>query len=466
MRSFTSAGVGALIAMTAACGGEDSPGGGPGGSITGRERIGWDQQAISQQELTGLRYILWIDDVPGDMSGVTCESWRGGVSPCSGALRSMPPGTHELAISAVAPDGTQSPRSASLSVTVTRSNLTFNGDLLGTPTTGAAHSAVDVSTSAGLLRVEALTDALTDVTDLAVTDDGRVFVAERGGTVRVWADGALRATPALVVDDLTTEGKGGLLSVALSPDFDRTGHAFVAYTAPTGFRIARYRDAGGSWAERAVVFETQPESVYTAAVARFGPDGRLYVALDDEGDAAARDDLGTFGGKVLRLNPDGSVPDDQPGFSPVHVTGVRQPRGLTWAPAADRLWIANGGRDDREAGTIDVARRTAETARRGARRTVVARFALPEGDAPAAAILYRGEAFKPWEGDLLVSLQRSGQLWRLDVDAADPDAVVASEILLDGSYGPLRAMTVASDGSVFAASERRLLRLMSPTALP
>lgn len=462
MRPLTSVGIGVLAVWTAACGGESGPDpGGPGNQITGRERIGWDQPASSQEELNNLRYLLWIDDVSGDMSAVTCEPLRSGTAACTGALRPMSPGQHRLALSAVAPDGIQSTQSAPIIVTVSgTSRLTAGEDALA-PTAAASSEQADASGPSptdGPVRVDTLADDLGEVTDLAATGDGRVFAAERDGGVRVWSGGLLQSSPVLTLDDVVTEGGTGLLSLTLAPDYDRTGHVYIAYTSPTGLRVARYREVAGTWAERAIVFETLPDSAYTAALVRFGPDGRLYLALDDEGDAQARGDLGSFSGKVLRLNPDGSVPDDQPGYSPVHVADVRRPRGLGWG-LRDRLWIANGEGAEPASGTLDVARADEAAAPRLGRRVVAARYALPDGDAPAAAVLYRGEAFTAWDGDLLVSLLRSGQLLRLDLDPANPDAVAATDIVLDGAHGPARAMTVASDGTIFLATERRLLRL-------
>lgn len=463
MRPLTFVGVGLVAMMTAVCGGDSGsdPGPPPGNEITGRERIGWDQPAANQQELNGLRYLLWIDDVSGDMGGVTCEPLRSDVAACTGALRPMSPGQHRLSLSAVAPDGMQSTQSAPIFVTVAGGARLTTGEGVLAPAEDADRGQADAAApdpAGGQPRVDILADDLDDVTDLAATNDARVFAAERHGAVRVWSGGSLRSTPVLALDDAVTEGGGGLLSLTLAPDYERTGHVYVAYTAPTGFRVARYREVAGTWAERAVVFETQPDSAFTAAVVRFGPDGRLYLALDDEGDAQARGDLGSFSGKVLRLNPDGSVPADQPGYSPVHVADVRRPRGLGWA-LGDRLWIANDAGADAGSGTLDVAWADEETASRRARRVVAARYALPDGDAPAAAVLYRGDAFTAWDGDLLVSLRRSGQLLRLDLDPASPDAVLATDIVLDGTLGSARAMTVAPDGTIFLATDKRLLRL-------
>jgi len=325
------------------------------------------------------------------------------------------------------------------------------------PTIQREADASKENTIAGGPRVAVIADDLVDVTDVAATVDGRAFVAERHGAVRMWSPENAESTTVLTLDDVVTERGTGLLSVALAPDYERTGYVYVGYTTATGFRVARYRDLAGTWAERAILFETQPDSVYTAAVVRFGPEGRLYVALDDEGNPQARVDLGSLSGKVLRLNRDGSVPDDQPGYSPIHVADVRRPRGLGWTPVGDRLWIANGA--DAEAGSVDVARLDMSSEPRAARRVVVARYSFPDGDVPGAVALYRGEAFKLWDGDLLVGLLRSEQLLRLDLDPADPDAVTSSDIVLDGTYGPIRAMTVAPDGTLVVASERQLLRL-------
>jgi hypothetical protein len=103
--------------------------------------------------------------------------------------------------------------------------------------------------------------------------------------------------------------------------------------------------------DRAVLLDGVPAaSVSAAAALRFGPDGKLYAAFDDGGDARRRGDAASLNGKVLRLNTDGTTPADAPGGNPVFAAGYGSPIALDWDPATATLWVA-----DRAAGAAAFA---------------------------------------------------------------------------------------------------------------
>lgn len=450
--------------LLAACQGDSEPGPGPGpggtGELRGGERLAWDQLVEDAATVNSLRFRLWIDDLPDEMSGISCEP-AAPSSACSGVLPGMSGGPHTLALSAVAADGTEGPRSTPLQVTVVASGtggrLIFHDGLPALADTSPAAMAGDSSTGGGGaadgVDVQTLTDALIEPTDIVALPDGRVVVAERRGVVRLLVDGVLRAEPMLTLDDVSTEGGSGLLSLALDPDFPRNGLVYLGYTAETGFRIARHRIVDGRLGERSIVFETSPDRPYAAAVLRFGPDRQLYVGLDDEGDASRGGDLGAVSGKLLRLNSDGSVPRDQPGFSPVYAASLRAPRALDWSVAPPGLWVAEGSGP--VAGLLTVL----QPGGADRRAAIVARYAMPDADVPVAAAFYHGAAFQAWTGDLLVGLGVSGQLLRLRLDPADGTRVSSTAIVLDGSAGPIRALSLGVEGAVYVAGDHTLLRL-------
>src|SRR4029077_12032505 len=131
---------------------------------------------------------------------------------------------------------------------------------------------------------------------------------------------------------------GGLLSIALDPAFERTHWVYAIYTTASSasgapmFRLARFREGQDPPAARTVLLDDIPVSpIRPAASIRFGADGTLYIALDDGGSAGSAGDLGSFNGKMLRLNADGTTPADQ--ASPVYSLEQRSPRGFDWQPA-------------------------------------------------------------------------------------------------------------------------------------
>lgn len=451
-----------LGGLSAACQGESesAPAPAPPSSeLRGGERLGWDQQVEDPNQ--SLTFRLWVDGQTREMTSIVCGQASGaGVRACSGILPGMTAGTHFLSVSAVAPDGTEGPQSAPLQVTVASpgtSRLIFHEDLPGaTGTTGSA-GRTEITASGEpvgpVVHLEVLVDDLREPTDVAVAADGRVLVTERAGAVRVVVDGVVQSAPMLMIDDVTTDAGSGLLSLELDPEFARNGFVYLGYTADTGFRVARYRAVAGTLGDRSIVFETSPDRPYTAADVRFGPDRQLYVALDDEGDPGLSGDLGSMSGKVLRLNTDGSVPADAAGFSPVYAADLRAPQALDWSPTDQGLWIAEG--NTAASGLLTVLRDDAASRR----AAIVARYTLPHGDVPSAALFYRGAAFRGWTGDLLIGLKGSGQLLRLRLDPADATKVIATAIVLDGTAGPIRALAEAADGSVFVAGDHALMRL-------
>src|SRR5262249_2939873 len=110
------------------------------------------------------------------------------------------------------------------------------------------------------------------------------------------------------------------------------------------FNLARFREAGGTLADRVVLLDGVRASTQPHASLRFGPDGKLYAAFDDGGDLRLASVPSSPNGKILRLNPDGTTPNDQPRGSPVLSSGVSSPRGIDWHRTTNRLWAADATR--------------------------------------------------------------------------------------------------------------------------
>ena len=307
------------------------------------------------------------------------------------------------------------------------------------------------------LRLQTVSGGLNEPTDLAVTPDQRVLVAQRLGDVRIVSNGLLQTRPAVTLDDVWSGDGAGLLGIAIDPAFSQNHYVYVVYTTVSGFRVARFREVAGTLGERAILLDGISTSAQASAALRFGPDGKLYVSFDDGGDASRAGDLGSFNGKVLRVNADGSVPSDQAGLTPVFVADVGAARAFDWAPRGD-FWIAEGRADG--SGLLDAVTDEPRTGRRG---RIVARYRLPDGRVPSSAFFYRGGLIKEWTGDLLIALPDSGQLVRLQLDPADGTRVVTSEIVLDTAAGRIRAVTGSTDGLVYLANDEQLLTL-SPAA--
>ncbi|MGE3704287.1 MAG: sorbosone dehydrogenase family protein [Vicinamibacterales bacterium] len=420
--------------------------------------MGWDQRAESQDALSALTFFMYVDDVRQLLGEASCSPLSGQqIAECSARLPPMSPGLHSVSMVAVDGEGRESLRSTTYQVNVVPGANATAGVVSGAaapePPVGAS---ADAAAAAVGRRIVAT--GLREPTDLATTPSGSVLVAERAGTVRLVRDGTDAALPILSLDDVALD-TGGLLGLAVDPDYARTGFVYVVYTAADGYRVARYQHANDRLVDRVVLLDGVAAGAGATAALRFGPDGRLYVAFGAERDERLAADAAAYNGKVLRLNADGTVPDDQAGFTPVYASNVIAPRGLAWMPDARALWIA-AGQDG--SGVLNVVRQEGERLRRG---RLAARYATPEAQAPAGALVYHGDSFKEWQGDLLVVLPAEGQVLRVRIDPADPARVLSTETVVGGLGGGARALAAAPDGTLYVAGGDSLMAL-SPSTLP
>jgi glucose/arabinose dehydrogenase len=196
-------------------------------------------------------------------------------------------------------------------------------------------------------------------TAMALAPDGRVFVCQQGGQLRVIKNGALLATPFLTVT-VDATGERGLLGVALDPSFATTQLVYVYYTvpgSPAHNRLSRFT-ANGDVAlagSEAVLLELNPLGSATnhnggAIHFRPPPDGKLYVAVGENANGANAQSLGTLLGKILRLNGDGTIPTDNPFYSTatgvnraIWARGLRNPFTFAFQPASGRMLINDVG---------------------------------------------------------------------------------------------------------------------------
>jgi aldose sugar dehydrogenase len=192
-------------------------------------------------------------------------------------------------------------------------------------------------------------------TALAFAPDGRLFWAERSGTVRVWQGGASRVFAR--VTTVTTEPNGsyserGLLGLAISPTFttDRFVYAFFSDASYRTQHVIRWYDCDGTGLHPTIIatFPAGNDCCHKGGRIAFGPDGKLYVTLGDEHDAPSAQSVGDVRGKVLRYNPNGTIPSDNPfgPTNPVWAYGLRNPFGIAFSPSGQFAITMNGPSGD------------------------------------------------------------------------------------------------------------------------
>ena len=203
---------------------------------------------------------------------------------------------------------------------------------------------------------------LSSPTAMAFAPDGRLFVCQQGGQLRVIKEGALLRTPFLTVP-VTSTGERGLLGVAFDPGFTVNQFVYVYYTATTPAihnRVSRFTASGDVAVAGSETIILELDNLSTATnhnggAIHFGPDGKLYIAVGDNANGANAQSLNNLFGKMLRINPDGTIPTDNPFYTQavdrnraIWALGLRNPFTFDIQPLSGRIFINDVGQESWE----------------------------------------------------------------------------------------------------------------------
>lgn len=244
-------------------------------------------------------------------------------------------GAHDLAVRARDAAGNWSPWA--------RATVTFGGI---------------VALDAGFTRSVWASGFANALTAMAFAPDGRLFVTEQSGAVRVVTNGALRSQPFVTVPTVA-DGERGLLGIAFDPDFASTGWVYLYYTSTASGaahnRIVRYTANGDVAVPGSGIVLVQLPGLgdvakHNGGAMHFGPDGKLYVAVGDAATPTNAQQLDNPFGKILRFNRNGTIPTDNPFYAmtsgpnrAIWARGLRNPFTMTQQPETGRLHINDVG---------------------------------------------------------------------------------------------------------------------------
>ncbi|WP_200372040.1 PQQ-dependent sugar dehydrogenase [Rhodovibrio salinarum] len=339
------------------------------------------------------------------------------------------------------------------------------------------------------MRLVTVADGLNAPWSLCFLPDGRMLVSEQVGRLRlVQPDGTLGA-PIGGLPDLYVFNQGGLLDVAVAPDFAQTQRIYFTFSEPgesfVGTAVARARLdlQARRLRDVEVIFRQRPKlpgNRHFGARIVFGPQGNIFATLGDRGERGRVQDLSNTLGSVVRVRPDGQIPADNPFVDQVGRVpalwsyGHRNPQGAAIHPRTGDLWIVEhgptGGDElnlvkpghnygwptvthgvDRDGSPIGVGKHAP-----GMTPPI---HTWTPSIAPSGLSFYTGDAFPKWRGDLLVGALAGRTLIRLQMEGAH---VRAEERLLDGLDERIRDVVQGPRGRVYLLTdmpEAKLYRL-------
>ncbi|MDZ7750665.1 MAG: PQQ-dependent sugar dehydrogenase [Gammaproteobacteria bacterium] len=332
---------------------------------------------------------------------------------------------------------------------------------------------IEVSQEA-TLKVERIAGGLSHPWGLAFLPDERFLVTERGGRLYVLdADGGNRR-PVAGLPDIKPHGQGGLLDVALHPEFEENRWVYLSYAGPgdggVGTEVARGRWNGRDLEDTEVIFRLEPKSgarQHFGSRLVFDRAGRLYVTLGDRGERPRAQDLGDHAGSVIRIDDDGSVPGDNPFVDradarpEIFSYGNRNVQGAALHPETGELWTHEHGPQGGDevniirAGvnygwpviTYGVNYGIGTAIGEGTDKEGMAQplYHRDPSIAPSGMAFYTADRIPGWQGDLLVGSLKFATLVRLELDGEE---VVHEERLLQGDLGRIRDVRQGPDGLV------------------
>jgi glucose/arabinose dehydrogenase len=325
---------------------------------------------------------------------------------------------------------------------------------------------------------------------IAFLPEGDMLVTEKSGKLyRINGGEVMAEITDGIPSDLQVNGQGGFLDITLHPDYEENGWIYFSYASSAGSgegsntAIMRAKLENDALVNSEVLYKAEPNSTrgqhYGSRIV-FDRDGYMFFSVGDRGNRdVLPQDINADGGKVYRLNDDGSVPSDNPfvgedGIDAVYSYGHRNPQGMDMNPNTGQIWAnEHGPRGGDEVNIIEAGNNygwpvisyginyngtefAEDTARAGMEQPVLY---WDPSIAPAGQTFITGDKYPGWEGDLLVASLKFAYIAHLDVEGND----IVSETKLVEGVGRIRDIVMGPDGYVYFTAEGDGVYRLVPT---
>jgi glucose/arabinose dehydrogenase len=300
---------------------------------------------------------------------------------------------------------------------------------------------------------------------LVFTSPTRALVTERPGKLRAVENGRLLPDPIRTFPEVSNKSEEGLMGMTLDPAYESNHYIYlcIAYQAgnKAADKVVRLTDQGDKLTDDLVIIDGIPAAQYHAGCRlRFGPDGKLYISTGDATDKSTPQNLQSLGGKILRLNADGSTPTDNPfPNSPVWSYGHRNPQGLDWHPISGTLVETEhgpsgsdgpGGGDEvniikpgSNYGWPIVSHDKSQSG------MVSPLLVYTPAIAPASGMFVKGNTFPQLTNTFLFGMLRGEGIIQVVFDAQNPEKILSFQKLPGINVGRVRDIVEGPDGYIY-----------------
>lgn len=311
------------------------------------------------------------------------------------------------------------------------------------------------------VKVETVSDNLIIPWGIGWLPDGTILFTERNGNLRIIQHGVLLQEPLL---SLSVGGfEGGMLGIAVDPKYSENNFVYLYYTynefLTTANKVVRYQYSDGTLVEDKILIDGIPGGPFhDGGRIQFGPDGKLYVTTGEAGIPDLAQDMNSLGGKILRINSDGTIPNDNPWKdSPIYSIGHRNPQGIDWDESGNLIATEHGPSGWRGAAHDEINQIIAGNNYGwpdiigDEEKEYLQNPILHSGEdtwAPSGSEFYYGDKIPQWNGKYFVATLHGSHLHMIDFDLEN-NSVTSHEKLFQDEFGRLRDVQTGPDGFLY-----------------
>lgn len=343
-------------------------------------------------------------------------------------------------------------------------------------TTTTAKSTVTTPASRERARKPVFPQTITGLNQpisMAFTPDRRIFITERIGRIRIYENHQLLSKPFATVNVPRLSGyhETGLLGIALHPDFKAQPYVYVYHTyfknGRLANRVVRFKEDRNSTAapEPEVIVDDIPGGrIHNGGILAFGPDGNLYISTGETGNRSLAQDASSTAGKILRVRPDGKIPDDNPfKNSPVYSYGHRNVFGMAFDPKTKALYITENGptRDDEINKVVKGGNYgwPIVLGKSNDKRFINPLIVYRQPIAPTQAIFYTGNIFSKLKDWFIFGTYNADNLHAIELTGTARDQVQQDKVIYQAN-SPIIGIAQSPDGDIYVIESNVIRRLV------